>query len=59
MNILAILFSLLQNEVEMADTFRQEGKIWVVVAVIAAVSIGILIYLFTLDRKISKLEKEQ
>ncbi|HYK56344.1 MAG TPA: hypothetical protein VEV15_07670 [Flavisolibacter sp.] len=45
------------NGVEMADTLRQNGKIYVVVAVILAIFAGIIIYLIRLDRKISKLEK--
>jgi hypothetical protein len=45
------------NSVEMADTLRQNGKIYVVVAVILAIFAGIIIYLIRLDRKISKLEK--
>ena len=44
--------------IEMADRLRADGKIWVVVAVIAAVFAGIIIYLVRLDRQISKLEKE-
>lgn len=44
--------------VEMADRLRADGKIWVVVAVIAAVFAGIIIYLVRLDRQIGKLEKE-
>ncbi len=44
--------------VEMADTFRQEGKIYVVVAVAAVILIGIFVYLFLLDRKISRIEKQ-
>ena len=44
--------------VEMADQLRADGKIWVVVAVIAAVFAGIIIYLVRLDRQIGKLEKE-
>lgn len=46
------------NGVEMADRLRADGKIWVVVAVIAAVFAGIIIYLVRLDRQIGKLEKE-
>jgi CcmD family protein len=46
------------NGVEMADRLRADGKIWVVVAVIAAVFTGIIIYLIRLDRQIGKLEKE-
>ena len=45
------------NGVEMADALRQNGKIYVVVAVILAIFAGIIIYLIRLDRKISKLEK--
>ncbi|HEY9559958.1 MAG TPA: CcmD family protein [Anseongella sp.] len=43
---------------EMADAMRQSGKIYVVVAVIAVIFIGLAIYLFTLDKKISKIEKQ-
>ena len=46
------------NGVEMADRLRADGKIWVVVAVIAAVFLGIIGYLVRLDRQIGKLEKE-
>ena len=34
------------------------GKIFVVVAVLALILAGIFIYLFTIDKKITKLEKE-
>jgi beta-lactamase regulating signal transducer with metallopeptidase domain len=46
------------NGVEMADRLRADGKIWVVVAVIATVFAGIVVYLIRLDRQIGKLEKE-
>jgi CcmD family protein len=46
------------QEVEMADTLRQDGKIWVVVAVITVVFAGIIAYLVSLDRKIGKLENK-
>ncbi len=42
---------------EMADTFRAEGKIYVVVGVLLIIFAGIATYLIRLDRKISKLEK--
>lgn len=38
------------------DFFRSQGKIYVVVAVLLAVFIGIVLYLISLDRKISRLE---
>jgi CcmD family protein len=47
-----------QQTVEMADQLRADGKIWVVVAVIATVFFGIILYLVSLDRKIGKLERE-
>jgi CcmD family protein len=45
-----------QSQVEMADVMRSEGKIYVVVGVILIVLVGLFIYLFTLDRKVKKLE---
>jgi CcmD family protein len=55
------LFSLnlqAQQQVEMADQLRSDGKIYVVVAVVSIILLGILLYLIRLDTKISKLEKE-
>jgi nitrate reductase gamma subunit len=46
------------NSVEMADTMRKEGKIYVVIAVILTIFAGIILYLVRLDRKISRLEKQ-
>lgn len=50
-------FSAPQPEVEMADTLRQDGKIYVVVVVLLTVLVGTILYLVTIDRKVSKLEK--
>jgi len=47
-----------KKAVEMADTMRSNGKIYVVVAVILTIFAGIIIYLIRLDRKISRLEKD-
>lgn len=53
------LFSWAQErQVEMADTMRSNGKIYVVVAVILTIFAGIILYLIRLDRKITKLEKQ-
>jgi CcmD family protein len=46
-----------QTSVEMADKFRADGKIYVVIAVVAIILSGLFIYLFRLDRKISDIEK--
>lgn len=48
-----------QPQVEMADTFRQDGKIYVVLAVIAIIFVGMLVYMIRLDVKIRKLEKQE
>jgi len=44
--------------VEMADTMRSEGKIYVVVAILLLIFAGLITYLILLDRKISKIEKK-
>jgi bacteriorhodopsin len=44
--------------VQMADDLRASGKIWVVVAVFITLILGIFVYLISLDRKISRLEKK-
>ena len=45
------------NKPEMADVMRSNGKIYVVVAVCLTILIGLFIYVFLIDRKISRLEK--
>ena len=45
------------QDAEMADTFRSEGKIYVVVAIVLVVLAGLITYLFVIDRKVSRLEK--
>lgn len=47
------------RSVEMADTFRKEGKIYVVVGTLGTVLAGIIVYLIILDRKISKIEQSE
>lgn len=47
----------LAQDAEMADTFRSDGKIYVVVAIILIILIGLFVYLFATDRKVSALEK--
>jgi CcmD family protein len=43
--------------VEMADGFYKEGKIYIVIAVLSIVLVGIVVYLFSMDRKLKKLEE--
>ena len=46
------------NEPEMADKLYADGRIYVVVAVVATIFAGIIVYLINIDSKISKLEKQ-
>ena len=61
--LLFIIFMLIQRigiaqgTIDMADTMRSNGKIYVVVGVISIIFIGIIIYLIRLDSKISRIEK--
>jgi CcmD family protein len=45
------------SDIEMADQFRADGKIYVVIAVVSVVLIGLFAYLFRLERKVTELEK--
>lgn len=42
----------------MADLMRSNGKIYVVIAVMLTILAGLIWYMIRLDRKISKLEKD-
>ena len=46
------------QQVEMADRFRADGKIYVVIFVLGAILLGLILYVVRLDRKITKLEKD-
>ncbi|MFC3416634.1 CcmD family protein [Algoriphagus hitonicola] len=45
------------NQIEMADKMREDGKIYVLVGIIGLIFIGITGYLIYTERKISKIEK--
>lgn len=47
------------RKVEMADIMRENGRIYVVVAVVLTILAGLIIYLVRIDRKVSKLEKNK
>ena len=58
----AVLFESLmctaqQKEVEMADTMRSNGKIYIVVAVCLTILTGLFLYVVSIDMKIKKLEQ--
>jgi hypothetical protein len=47
------------QDVTMADIMKENGKIYVVIAVMLTILAGLVLYLVRLDRKISKLEKNK
>lgn len=57
--LITTLISFGQEKVEMADTMRSNGRIYVVVAVVVTILSGLILYVARLDRKITKLEKEK
>ena len=61
---MTVIFALMPGlamaqDVEMADMLHENGKIYVVVGVIAIIFVGLVVYLITLDRRLTKLEKEE
>lgn len=46
------------NAVEMADAFREDGKIYVVVLGLIIILTGVTVFLIWIDRKIFRLEKK-
>lgn len=57
--ILSFLSFLTQAQpIEMADQMRASGKIYVVVAVLVTILVGLIIFLITIDRKVKRIEQE-
>ena len=46
------------DQVQMADTFYKEGKIYVVITIFSIVLLGLALYLFFIERKVKKLEEQ-
>ncbi|HEV8508493.1 MAG TPA: CcmD family protein [Chitinophagaceae bacterium] len=59
--IISLLLTLINHAqtdtAEMADTMRSNGRIYVVVAVVVVILLGLFLYLFRLDKKITRFEK--
>jgi len=55
-SLLLTVINYAQDEkVEMADTMRSNGRIYVVVAVVVLILLGLVLYLVRLDKKITKM----
>jgi hypothetical protein len=61
--IIGLLLSMItvaqDRSVEMADTMRSNGKIYIVVAVCLTILIGLFLYMMRIDRKVSNIEKNK
>lgn len=57
-NILSIVTIAQENVSYTADVMRSNGKIYVVVTVCLIILFGLLLYVYRIDKKIEKLEKE-
>ena len=52
------IFAQEMHQAQMAEGFYKEGKIYVVIGVLSIVLIGVLVYLFTMDKKLKNLEDQ-
>ena len=55
---ISAVFNNILLQIPMADTFRSEGKIYVVIGIILILLIGFFLYLWRVDKKLDKLEDE-
>jgi hypothetical protein len=64
--IILLLFTLIPSlsiaqgnqTVEMADAFRQDGKIYVVVLGLVIILTGVVLFLVKVDRKLTRMERK-
>jgi CcmD family protein len=56
--MLTVIVHAQTNDADNAGVMRSNGKIYVVVAIVVTILLGLFFYVFSLDRKISKLEKK-
>jgi len=53
----AAVFAQSDSSVDMADKMRSSGKIYVVIGIICIIFAGLAIFLFSMDRRLKKIEK--
>ena len=56
--LLSFIPSLINAQAASSDFLRSTGKIYVVVAVVVVIFIGIILFLVRLDRKLTKIENQ-
>ncbi len=47
------------SDIEMADLMRSNGMIYVVILVLSIVFAGIIVFLFLIEKRLKKLEKQK
>lgn len=53
------MFNLLQTQIVKNESFMvQNGKIYLVMTIVSIILIGLFIYVASIDRKVSQLEKD-
>jgi hypothetical protein len=57
--MLSAFFASAQTDIEMSDGLRANGKIYVVVLVLAVVLAGMFVFLMMIDRRLRRIEKNQ
>lgn len=57
-SIVSVLFFIVPLSAQQSDFYSSTGKIYGVYAVVMLLLLGLIIYLFSLDKKISKIEKD-
>jgi len=51
------VFAQANPSVQMDDALRSNGKIYVVITIICIIFVGLALYLFSIDRRLKKIEK--
>ncbi len=57
LSILAMFMAFAANAQAETDVMRSNGKIYVVMAVVLVILLGLFVYVWRVDKKISRLEK--
>lgn len=57
-NLFTWTLSAQTQKVEMADQFRADGKIYVVLAVVLIILVGLFAYLIVIDKRLKRMENE-
>ena len=58
MSYLILLFSVLLQNVEMADVLRSEGKIYDVVVIFLLILFALFLYLYRIEKKVDRLKNK-